>query len=85
VALHGPSAGPPGARAALADPVGDAARTITALTVLREQVLAPILAGVRSPRQDRKPAARTRIDRDYETLRINMHTLFADLELTSAA
>jgi hypothetical protein len=34
----------------------DAARTITALLALREHVIAPILAGVRSPRLGRKPA-----------------------------
>ncbi|MGH3593294.1 MAG: hypothetical protein ACRDRF_19960, partial [Pseudonocardiaceae bacterium] len=49
-----------------------AARTIAALLALRDQVIAPILAGVRSPRMGRKPITWTRIDRDYETLRINM-------------
>jgi hypothetical protein len=33
-----------------------AARTIAALLALRDQVLGPILAGVRSPRLGRKPA-----------------------------
>jgi hypothetical protein len=32
-----------------------AARTITALLALREHVIAPILAGIRSPRMGRKP------------------------------
>jgi hypothetical protein len=62
-----------------------AARTITALLTLREQVIAPILAGVRSPRMGRKPATWTRVDRDYETLRINMQTLFHDLGITTGA
>lgn len=44
-----------------------AARTIAALLGLREQVIAPILAGVRSPKMGRKPAHWTRVDRDYET------------------
>ncbi len=35
-----------------------AARTITALLTLRDQVIGPILAGVRSPRLGAKPAAR---------------------------
>ena len=39
----------------------------------------PILAGVRSPRRGRKPAHWTAIDRDYETLRIGMQTLFQHL------
>ena len=59
-----------------------AARTIAALLTLRDQVIAPILAGIRSPRQGRKPATWTRIDRDYETLRIGMQTLFHDLGIT---
>ncbi|MGH3514295.1 MAG: hypothetical protein ACRDRB_18785, partial [Pseudonocardiaceae bacterium] len=59
------------------------ARTITALLTLRDHVIAPILAGIRSPRMGRKPAIWTRVDRDYENLRINMHTLFHDLGITT--
>jgi len=62
-----------------------AARTIAALLTLRDQVIGPILAGVRSPRMGRKPAAWTRVDRDYETLRIDMQTLFHDLGITPVA
>ena len=54
----------------------DGARTITALLTLRDHVIAPILAGVRSPRMGRKPKIWTAVDRDYEALRIGMHTLF---------
>jgi hypothetical protein len=53
-----------------------AARTISALLTLRDHVIAPILAGVRSPRIGRKPRIWTVADRDYETLRIGMQTLF---------
>jgi hypothetical protein len=42
-----------------------------------------ILAGVRSPRLGRKPAHWTAIDRDYETLRIGMRALFADLGIAA--
>ncbi len=56
-----------------------AARTIAALTALREHVIGPILAGVHSPRRGRKPATWTRVDRDYATLCIDMQTLFHDL------
>jgi hypothetical protein len=63
----------------------EAARTITALLTLRDQVIAPILAGVRSPRMGRKPKAWTPIDRDYEQIRIDMQTLFGDLGLSTAA
>jgi hypothetical protein len=58
-----------------------AARTIAAMLTLRDQVIAPILAAVRSPRMGRKPAHWTRVDRDYEQIRIDMQTLFIDLAL----
>jgi len=38
---------------------------------------------LRSPRRGRKPAHWTRIDRDYETLRIGMQTLFHDLGIAT--
>jgi hypothetical protein len=60
-----------------------AASTIAALLTLRDQVISPIMAGVRSPRLGRKPTTWTRVDRDYETLRINMQTLFRDLGITT--
>ena len=58
-----------------------AARTIAALLTLRDQVITPILAGIRSPKMGRKPAHWTRVDRDYEQIRIDMHTLFTDLAI----
>jgi hypothetical protein len=60
------------------------AGTIAALLTLREQVIAPILAGVRSPRRGRKPATWTGVDRDYEKIRIDMQTLFHDLGIRAA-
>jgi len=62
-----------------------AARTIAALLTLRDQVIAPILAGVRSPRRGRKPKAWTAVDRDYEQIRIDMQTLFGHLALSTVA
>ncbi len=50
----------------------DAVRTMVALLTLRDHVIAPILAGVRSPRRGRPLARWTRVDRDYQTLRIGM-------------
>ena len=44
------------------------ARTIAALLTLRDHVIAPILASVRSPRMGRKPKIWTTADRDYEAL-----------------
>lgn len=62
-----------------------AARTIAALITLRDHVIAPILAAWRSPRPGRKPKHWTRLDRDYETLRVHMQTLFNDLGMGAAA
>jgi hypothetical protein len=64
---------------------GQGARTIAALLTLRDQVIAPILAGVRRPGPGRPPKTRTRIDRDYETLRTGMRTLLHDLAIDAAA
>jgi hypothetical protein len=61
----------------------DALRTITALLVLRDQVIAPILAGVRVPRRGRKPTTWTRTDQHYETLRMEMKALFSDLGIAA--
>jgi len=62
-----------------------AVRTMTALIVLRDHVIAPILAGVRSPRRGRRPVSWTAIDRHYEAIRIDMQSLFHDLALTTTA
>ena len=61
------------------------AGTIAALLTLREHVIGPILAGVRSPRRGRKPIAWTSVDRDYEKIRIDMQTLFSDPGIRGAA
>ena len=61
------------------------AGTIAALLTLREHVIAPILAGVRSPRMGRKPITWTSVDRDYEKIRIDMQTLFQHLGIQAAA
>ena len=60
-----------------------AMRGIAALFILRDHVIAPILAGVRSPRLGRKPAAWTRADRHYEQLRIRMQPLFQELGIAA--
>jgi hypothetical protein len=60
-----------------------AARTIAALLALRDHVIEPILAGVRSPRPGRKPAHWTRIDADYQALRTGMQALFDDLGIST--
>jgi hypothetical protein len=61
------------------------AGTIAALLTLREHVIGPILAGVRSPQMGRKPITWTAVDRDYEKIRIDMQTLMRDLGIQAAA
>ena len=61
------------------------ARSIAALLALRDHVIAPIIAAIRSPRRGRKPATWTRIGRDGEALRIGMQALFHDLGITTPA
>jgi hypothetical protein len=65
----------------------EAARTIAALLTLRDQVVAPIVAGIRRPGPGRPVKSRTQINRDYETLRAapGMRTLFHDLAISTAA
>ena len=61
----------------------DALRAIAALLILRDQVIMPILAGVRSPRIGRRPNTWTAADRHYEQLRIQMQPLFNELGLAA--
>ena len=60
-----------------------AMRAIAALFILRDHVIAPILAGVRSPRLGRKPGTWTPADRHYEQLRIRMQPLFQELGIAA--
>jgi hypothetical protein len=62
-----------------------AARTISALLALRDGVIIPLLAGVRSPRMGRKPSIWTPSDRHYERIRVDMQALFKDLGIEAAA
>lgn len=41
-----------------------AVRAIAALLAIRDQIIAPLLAGVRTPRRGHPPATLTRVDRD---------------------
>jgi hypothetical protein len=49
------------------------------LLVLREQVIRPLLAGVRTPHWGRRPSTWTRVDQHYQTLRLDMRALFKEL------
>jgi hypothetical protein len=64
---------------------GDAARTIAAILTIRDHVIAPLIAGIRTPRRGRPPKQWTNIDRDYETLRLGMQTLLGHLGIDTAA
>jgi len=67
-------------------------RTITALVVLREHVLKPLLAAASQPiasaplrpKLGRKPKTWSPIDEHYQTLRLTMHALLNDLHLAVA-
>jgi DNA-binding transcriptional MerR regulator len=61
-----------------------AARTISALLTLRDQVIGPLIAGIRTQETSRKPVIWTGIDRDYEALRADMYCLFRCLGIDTA-
>ena len=52
---------------------------ISAPLTLRDQVIAPLLAGVADPRIRRTPRHWTDIDRHYQALRLEMMALFAGI------
>jgi hypothetical protein len=67
-------------------------RTITAVVVLREHVLKPLLAALADPsspeplrpKRGRKPKDWTRVDDHYQALRITMHALLVHLHVAAA-
>jgi hypothetical protein len=58
-------------------------RAITALLVLREHVIEPLLASVRTPGRSPKPSTLTPIDQHYEHLRLDMQPLFQELGIAA--
>jgi hypothetical protein len=60
----------------------EAARTITALLVLRDHVIDPIVAGCRVPWWGRRPRSWTTVDNHYETLRRDMLALFDEVGIS---
>jgi hypothetical protein len=58
-------------------------RAIAALLILREHLIAPLLAGTRSPRLGRKPSTWAVADRHYEQLRSRMQPLFQELGIAA--
>src|SRR5216684_1685112 len=58
-------------------------RAVTALLVLREHVIRPLLAGVQTPPRTSKPATWTPLDWHYEHLRLAMQPLFQELGIAA--
>jgi hypothetical protein len=56
--------------------VPDGLRAVTALLVLRDKVIKPVLAGAGKPRRGRKPKNQSPIDAHYEAIQFQMHSLF---------
>ena len=52
---------------------------MTALVVLREKVIRPLLAASRQPESQTKPNHPTPVDQHYEHLRVGMRDLFTVL------
>jgi hypothetical protein len=60
-----------------------ALRAIAAVLILRDQVLMPLLAGLRTPRTGARPKTQTAADKHYEMLRMRMHLLFEDVGIAA--
>ena len=65
------------------EPLPDGLRAITALVVLREKIIKPLLAASGRPAPPAKPANPTPIDHHYESLRAGMRDLFTALGLAA--
>ena len=61
------------------EPLHQGLRALTALVVLREKVIRPLLAASTRPQPHFKLSNPTPIDQHYETLRVGMHGLFIEL------
>jgi hypothetical protein len=65
------------------EPVPDGLRSLTALLVLREKIIRPLLAASCQPEPSAKPANPVPIDHHYESLRAGMRDLFTDLGIAA--
>jgi hypothetical protein len=63
----------------------EALRTITAVTIIRDKVLAPLLGEVRKPRRVVTRKNWTPMEHDYEKLRSGMEDFFGHLGILTAA
>ena len=58
-------------------------RAMTALVVLREKVIRPLLAASQRPEPQTKPNHPTPVDHHYEHLRVGMRDLFTALGMVA--
>jgi hypothetical protein len=65
------------------EPVPEGLRSLTALLVLREKIIRPLLTANGQPEPTAQPANPTRIDHHYESLRVGMRDLFTDLGIAA--
>ena len=63
--------------------VPDGIRSLTALLILRDKVIQPLLAASTQPESPTTPAHPTPIDQHYESLRSRMRELFTDLGIAA--
>ncbi len=65
------------------EPLPQGLRSLTALLVLREKIIRPLLAASSQPQPPSKPLHPTPIDHHYESLRAGMRGLFNELGLAA--
>jgi hypothetical protein len=65
------------------EPVPEGLRSLTALLVLREKIIRPLLAASTQPEPTAKPAHPTPGDHHYENLRTGMRSLFIELGIAA--
>jgi hypothetical protein len=65
------------------EPIPEGLRALTALLVLREKIIKPLLAASGQPQPSSRPANPTPIDHHYESLRLSMRDLFRELGMAA--
>jgi len=65
------------------EPVPEGLRSLTAVLVLREKIIRPLLAASSQPEPPTKPDHPTPVDHHYESLRAGMRGLFTELGIAA--
>jgi hypothetical protein len=65
------------------EPAPEGLRSLTALLVLREKIIRPLLAASGHPEPPASPAHPTPVDHHYEALRAGMRSLFTELGIAA--